>query len=345
MTRVRASAPGKAVLFGEYVVLEGAPAVCVALNRRVLVTVSENNRNVHCVTAPGFVQGEHCFECCFDDSDSALLRWQDPADADVFALFDIIWRKFAPNMRSGLSVCVDSSRFSADQNDQKLGLGSSAAVAVGLAAALNAHSSGSFNMANTAADVSAAHLEFQDGHGSGADVATSLHGGVILFSNRTTTSRWPLAWPEGLVCQFMYSGKPASTVQRIKRFRSNQNSESVMQSKFDLAQCAEALATSWAAGDVRDILPMLRKYVDVLSRFSDEFGLDVFAAGHAEMVRLASKYDIVYKPCGAGGGDIGVAFSVDEVLLKNFCNKAHSLGFESMDVIPDWQGVRIETEF
>ncbi len=38
--RITASAPGKLVLSGEYAVLDGAPAICMAVDRRARVTIS-----------------------------------------------------------------------------------------------------------------------------------------------------------------------------------------------------------------------------------------------------------------------------------------------------------------
>ena len=40
--RIRASAPGKIVLSGEYAVLDGAPAICAAVDRRAAVTIELN---------------------------------------------------------------------------------------------------------------------------------------------------------------------------------------------------------------------------------------------------------------------------------------------------------------
>src|SRR5690606_42155959 len=44
-----ASAPGKAVLIGEYAVLEGAPAVAMALDRRARVGLASGNGPGHAV--------------------------------------------------------------------------------------------------------------------------------------------------------------------------------------------------------------------------------------------------------------------------------------------------------
>ena len=43
ISRVTASAPGKVVLSGEYAVLSGAPAICMAVNRRATVTIEQTS--------------------------------------------------------------------------------------------------------------------------------------------------------------------------------------------------------------------------------------------------------------------------------------------------------------
>ena len=57
---VVASAPGKIVLSGEYAVLFGAPAVCMAVTRRAVVTGADSADGECHVTTPGFT-GEGSF--------------------------------------------------------------------------------------------------------------------------------------------------------------------------------------------------------------------------------------------------------------------------------------------
>jgi phosphomevalonate kinase len=57
MTIVTASAPGKAVLSGEYVVLDGAPAIATALDRRARITLTSVAQECHSITAPGYLEG------------------------------------------------------------------------------------------------------------------------------------------------------------------------------------------------------------------------------------------------------------------------------------------------
>ena len=59
MTTIRASAPGKLFLLGEYAVLEGAPAMLTAVDRRVTVQITTSDRwRVTAVGLPGGQRGE-----------------------------------------------------------------------------------------------------------------------------------------------------------------------------------------------------------------------------------------------------------------------------------------------
>ena len=51
---VIASAPGKVILCGEYAVLDGAPAICMAVDRRARVEITEIDGDISDVSAPGY---------------------------------------------------------------------------------------------------------------------------------------------------------------------------------------------------------------------------------------------------------------------------------------------------
>ena len=56
--KVVASAPGKVVLCGEYAVLDGEPAICMALNRRAIAKVDESPDGQCHVATRGFAGGD-----------------------------------------------------------------------------------------------------------------------------------------------------------------------------------------------------------------------------------------------------------------------------------------------
>ena len=80
------------------------------------------------------------------------------------------------------------------------------------------------------------------------------------------------------------------------------------------------------------------EYIDALRAFSIDHDLGIFDAGHDEIVDAAIAANIIYKPCGAGGGDIGIALSNDGRALDVF---VWQLGLRLVDCSLDPQGVVI----
>jgi phosphomevalonate kinase len=59
-------------------------------------------------------------------------------------------------------------------------------------------------------------------------------------------------------------------------------------------------------------------------------GLGIYGAAHARLDELASRAQVVYKPCGAGGGDIGIAVSDDASSLDSLTTLAARESFPSL---------------
>ena len=205
---ITATAPGKAVLSGEYVVIEGAPAIAAAINRRVRVTVAANPGDHHSISTPGYLDGTWHFRL----HKGGGLAWREQLpEPTTFSLVEEIWKCFDTAHWPSLSLVIDTQEFYDEASGLKLGLGSSAAVSVALTAALQSFSSAGNDSARLAMD---AHRRFQGGHGSGVDVAASLHGGVIEYRRTATESR-QVGWPENLEYRFLWSGQSAATTEKL----------------------------------------------------------------------------------------------------------------------------------
>jgi len=334
MTVVSASAPGKALLSGEYVVLHGAPAIATALNRRVKITLASTQQEFHSVAAPGYVDGTWRFlqDCAGE------INWQDelPA-ASTFALLENVWKRIPMDASMRLSVNIDSSELFDAASGAKLGLGSSAAVATALTQALYCFADARADPVDSFRTARDAHAAFQGGRGSGVDVAASFYGGLTKFRKEADTPPHCLSWPAGLACRFLWSGHPASTTTRLRKFR---DAENTRDSTSLLGTAADKIASTWADGAVDKIIVAFRHYIEALQQFDVDHDLGIFDAGHAELVEMATGCNIVYKPCGAGGGDIGVVFGADEESVVEFCKQAKERKFVQLDIEPDIHGAK-----
>src|SRR5262245_28908348 len=144
-----ASAPGKLIITGEYAVLDGAPAIVVAVDRRAIAQRNATPR------------GSSPFLLAVADEIAARRGASDPA------------------ARAALEISVDSTAFY--DRMTKLGLGSSAAVTVA-AIALALRTDDQDLILEIAL---AAHARAQGprgARGSGADIAASVYGGTIVFT-------------------------------------------------------------------------------------------------------------------------------------------------------------------
>ena len=322
MRQVVASAPGKLVLCGEYAVLDGAPGISAALDRRAVVSMTAADR--WSVVCPGFIDDVNAFSMV-SDPDRVHLRWS--AGASPVPLLDAVFEASACLVRlreAGIgpySMILDTTAFHVGGN--KLGLGSSAALTAALSAALAAGEDGGRAAARALA--LSAHRRLQHGRGSGIDVATSIAGGLIRYTADDAAAE-PLEWPEGLHAAVLWSGVEARTANKLAVLAA----AAPHPSRPALKDAAVRTAAAWPTGDAEAVLAAIREWVAALAAFSDAHGLGVFAAGHAGLTALAREQGLVYKPCGAGGGDVGVVLGTETAAVDEFADGAVSRGFERL---------------
>ena len=312
MTSLIASAPAKVILCGEYAVLDGAPAISMALDRRAVATLS-----------PGAGGGSR-------------LESIGLADATDRSLFECAVAAAGSKKTDDYSFVLDTSEFSDAGSARKFGIGSSAALMVALCRVLAGDESSDRDVGEIAAT---AHRAFQGGTGSGVDIATSVAGGLIEFrmAGNAVTG---LTWPSGLMFALLWSGVPVSSKERVDKL-----SERVdKQSRYALSVAAATAAVAWKSGSVDAVMTAHGDYGDALMRFSVDHDLGIFEAGHEALSRAAIDDGVVYKPCGAGGGDVGIALAADASRLDEFVERACAMGFRHLNFGIGLTGVKLERE-
>jgi len=321
---VSTSAPGKVVIAGEYAVLDGAPAICMAVNRRAHVSITTSNNDHHSVIAPGFSESVGQFTAAGD-----RIEWL--AGAEEFSLLEAVWVEVAPTVSENLTIVLDSNDFIDPATSMKLGIGSSAALTVALTAALDNISDDDINVLRAATD---SHRRFQGGSGSGVDIACSFGGGIIEYrmGGEPACSR---TWPNGLAYALLWSGVAASTDQKLNQLART----GAGQARAELAIASARVAASWGAGSPVEILQELRAYTEALRKFDVDHRLGIFDAGHAELADAAASAGLVYKPCGAGGGDLGIVIANDASDIATFVDVARASNFRQMNMAIDETGI------
>lgn len=287
------SAPGKLVLLGDYAVLDGGSALVAAVKRRAIA-----ERVQEPVVRSSVVQAVH-----------------EAAEAQGFLPFDG-------------HVLVDTSGF-VDPGGHKLGLGSSAAVAVSAAALITD------SVGETVLSIAwAAHRNAANGLGSGVDVAASFFGGVILSRAQPAPV---LAMPTelaGLHLSVFYTGESADTRELIQRCMASPQWEAWMRRMRPLAEDG---AKAWQQQDADRFLSVVSQYGWAMAGLGEDAGAPVVTPRIEAIMRYAAEGGGAAKASGAGGGDVVVMWSRDPDAGAQVSEKS---GASLLDVSLDPCGLR-----
>lgn len=288
---MKASAPGKLVLLGDYGVLAGGPALVAAVNRRAI----------------GSYEGHS------------------PPSAVVEA---VLARAVAQGGAPTPPV-IDTRAF-LDEGGQKLGLGSSAAVAVITAAlSLRRGDELAFKVALEG------HRDAAQGKGSGVDVVASFHGGVFATSAQPAPVE-PLATRiRGLHLLVYYTGESASTAKMIEVV---ERADSWLEWQKVLIDLSQRGLDAWRRQDAAAFLAVVARYGRALAGLGADAGVPIVTHRTAELMRRASELGAAAKPSGAGGGDVAVLFTPDPALGPKLADET---GCALIDVAVDPQGLRL----
>lgn len=295
-------ASGKAMLFGEYAVLEGAPALVAAVDR--------------CASA------------------RPVAGWSD--EPTPFVREALVERERAVGM-SIAPVEVDSSALRAGGVDgRKLGLGSSAAVTV---AVFGLHEG--LAREETWRRCQAAHVRAQGAAGSGADVAAAIWGGVIRFARRGDRADVaPVRLGGDLELLLVDTGVAASTGERLARLdelrrRDARRHAALLRPLVELARSADEQVTGGEA------LPLeaVHEWNQALAPLGEAIDLPTVGEAHRAVAECARSVGGAAKPSGAGGGDLALCFVPAEGAAR-LRTRLLALGFQPLDVKLGAPGLR-----
>jgi len=306
-------APGKAMLFGEYAVVEGAPALVTAVDRYATAWTVE--------------RGD-------EPAASTFVR-----EARAAAL-EVMLRR---GLRARLAqLRIDSSPlYASGAGGRKLGLGSSAAVTV---AAFGEWP----DMAREEVWhlCQEAHCRAQGSRGSGADIAAAVWGGVLRFQlvdDGEACQALPVALAEDLAVTLVDTGVAAQTGPRLERLAALQHKEPARHAALmrPLHQLAEAVAGE-AQRSGRIEAAAVREWNAALDALADALGLSIVTDAHRAIAACAESVAAQgsAKPSGAGGGDLAVCFTPREATAR-LRARLLDLGFEPLDLAIGARGLHV----
>ena len=313
-----ATAPGKLIVTGEYAVLDGAPAIVVAVDRRAVA-----RRNA-------VPRGSSPFLIAVADEIAARRGAADPAaraaleiSVDSTAFYDAI----VGNSRTATAMALGTIAARRGTTEPpvraarelgidrtKLGLGSSAAVTV----AATALALGTTDRHEVLAVAQAAHARAQGprgARGSGADIAASVHGGTIVFSRpgggagcRVERRRWPAA----VAIAPFFTGFSADTAQLVARVLAARDAnraavDAALAAIADASRAADAALT--APGDIASValIGALALAANATDRLAIATAIDLVPECVTRARAALARIGGTAKTTGAGGGDVGIA--------------------------------------
>lgn len=322
---VVASAPGKCILFGEHAVVYGHPAVAVAINARMTVSVREGVDNWS-IDGMHYVEAKH---------------------PHLTYLHNRLWEGDA------LAIQVNSEIFGA------AGLGSSAALSSAYAAALLELANRDSAIGQLPLIAECAHLaeaSAQSGRASPTDSSTSALGGCVLISDvreedadwqytrelqvAGETRRWevhridlPATFAEASIV-IGFTGRPGPTGEMVAKVAD------MLESNPDRMEDIDRIGTVTRAG----VTALRLGNIEAVGIAMDEChrllrGIGVSDEGLDRLVEAARPYAYGAKMTGAGGGGCMLALTTD----ARRCAEAIELAGGRTLISPlGVEGVRIE---
>lgn len=313
---MKVRAPGKLMLAGEYAVLYGGEALCLAVDRYAIVEDA--------VEPGGFTPPE------------ALAAWRHGVASGLLR-----------EMPTEGSARFDLAQLGVGAG-RKLGLGSSAAGCVAALGWAMARERGRSIFDDDLRPIGLCarrgHREAQGG-GSGVDVLTSACGGLVGvrfddgLDGAPSISRHHL--PRALKWRVFWSGTSVRTSEMIAKVEALRAAAPSAH-----AACVEAIVAgtnaferALLADDAAGVVGAVQRINGAMASLGERSGAPIVTAPMARLAARAEQVGAAMKPSGAGGGDVVVAFAQDDLAMDAVRAAAAAEGFEEVDLAADGSGV------
>jgi mevalonate kinase len=322
MTKSKASAPAKVILFGEHFVVYGGPAILASINRRITVDARTTDENKVVIRTDIGVAGE------YSTSAFTIIEGGIEAKSTLDPLYSAIRQVLsARNKKTGIEITISSSV------PPSIGLGSSAAACVATVAAVNSL----FQKKSSRQKICELAIESErliHKNSSGADCYVSTFGGLIHYSKakgfKEIKSKGPLTL---VIASTGVRHSTGDLVAGVKKFRDRNESlfESIAKQAADI--CAHAQGAM--ASGRRDELGALMNENHAILR---QIGVSHYKVD--DLIDICGKAGALgAKITGAGGGGAVIALAANKQDSNKIASSAKAAGYESFEVEIDRKGL------
>ena len=326
--KINTSASGKVFLSGEYMALEGGRALILSTPQEAKVTIGKNSEQNNIFTSS---MSQYGFPFVLDRK--LNITWLDKDPKDLGKILRYAIKKFGRNF-NGKTIHIDTDEFF--HNDKKIGIGSSAAVSVSLSKALNKLFKLKLDTKNLIDYSKEIHDKSQNSTGSGFDIIAAYEEGavncILLEEGEYTYDQIML--PDDLLITGVINEVSSKTSDMITNYQKAKYDHpdffvshmNVMKKKLEDFNKSLMLRNS------DQMLFHLESYSNLMIEMDNHFRLGIYNNQHLEILKLTHSQKILYKPSGAGAGDLGILVTNDSIKLNEFCQRLNSLGIKTFKI-------------
>ena len=352
---ITAKAPGKMILVGEYAVLHSGKALVSAMDCYASVTLSATDTHLFEISAPSLSIKSIPFYI-LSNGQLEFVNINDDNILKKLHFFRIVFEEINKivlskgNQFQPIKIEIDTDDFYSANRENKYGFGSSAAMTVAFIQALlkSVNLLGDYNKHDFFQLAFRIHRKAQGNLGSGIDVAASIYGNVLTYQLKEekgvlTGYGQPVECWDDLFVVPIWVGHSTSTRKMVRSVDALKESSPRIFNQImnALIQCSENGCESYMQKDKTAFYEAIREFNKILSYLGKQSNTPIISDVHRKLIDLISDSDVVYKPSGAGGGDIGVAFCDSMNAVKKIKRLINQTDFQVLDFDITNEGVSV----
>jgi mevalonate kinase len=151
-----------------------------------------------------------------------------------------------------------------------------------------------------------------------------------------------LALPRELLIRLVWTGHAARTSELVGKVQALRRDDPPAHRRCieQLSALSEEFAKAFEAGDAHDLVSVAASYSTAMGALGRAARAPIVDPRLLRVNELAQRFSGSAKPCGAGGGDVGVAFFTDVGAANEFELACIGEGLHPIDVSWGATGVR-----